>query len=175
MVPMEERIRQRLVGATVLVALGVIFIPMLFDSPNEGWLGEDRPLMPEKPPEIEELTSLPVPEIKAPIQPAPKDEKAPPATKPVAVHEAPRPKVKDERLARWAVQVGSFSSKENARRLRDSLRKKGFKAFTEEVVEKGKRTTRVRVGPELDEARAKKLKKQLSAKAKIDGILVRHR
>ncbi len=172
---MEERIRQRLVGATVLVALGVIFIPMLFDSPNEGWLGEERPLIPEKPPELVELAKRPVPEIKTPVQPAPRTEQPTPVTKPVATHEAPRPKVKDERLARWAVQVGSFSSKENAVRLRDSLRKKGFKAYTEEVVEKGKRTTRVRVGPELDEARAKKLKTQLSAKAKIDGIVVRHR
>ncbi|GAB4345189.1 MAG: hypothetical protein Kow006_02060 [Gammaproteobacteria bacterium] len=171
---MEERIRQRLVGAVVLVALGVIFIPMLFDTPNEGWLGEERPLIPPKPAEIEELAKAPPPEIDLP-PPKPAEAEAPTPRKPVPVSEAPREPVTDARLARWAVQVGSFSSRENALRLRDSLRKQGFKAYIEVLEENGKQITRVRVGPELDEARARRLMEELKRKAKIDGIVVRHR
>lgn len=172
---MEERIRQRLVGASVLVALGVIFIPMLFDSPNEGWLGEERPLIPPKPAEIEELAKAPVPAITLPATEPVKAETETPAPKPPPVSEASRQPQQDERLVRWAVQVGSFSSRDNAIRLRDSLRKQGFKAYTEVVDENGQRSTRVRVGPELDEERAKRLRAELKSKAKIDGILVRHR
>ena len=172
---MDERVRQRLVGATVLVALGVIFIPMLFDSPNESWLGDDRSLIPPKPLEIQELERVPVPEIRIDAPPSTTTATNPAPPDPAPVSEAPRPPAKDERLARWAVQVGSFSSKENAMRLRDSLRKQGFEAYTEALVENGKRSTRVRVGPVLDETRAERLKKALKVKAKIDGIVVRHR
>lgn len=172
---MDEQIRQRLVGAAVLVALGVIFIPMLFDSPNKGWLGEDRPLIPPQPHEIEELAEAPVPEIEPLPQARPDEPSEPPEREPVHTSETPRTEAKEERLARWAVQVGSFSSRQNAIRLRDSLRQQGFQAYTEETEESGRHTTRVRVGPVLDEVRAKRLKDQLSAKADVEGILVRHR
>lgn len=187
---MDDRIRQRLVGAIVLVALGVIFLPMLFDTPNRGWLGEDRPLIPAPPQELQNLaesvrTAEPSPGTETPQLTAPitSNALAPGATNDSAAQVAdipapsrsPRALSPDPQLATWAVQVGSFSSAENATRLRDKLRKLGFRAYTEEHEEDGKRATRVRVGPELDEERAKKLLSGLKAKAKIEGIVVRHR
>ncbi len=182
---MDDRIRQRLVGAVVLVALGVIFLPMLFDTPNRGWLGEDRPLIPEPPAELQKLaeaTPVPLPPAEPPAAPRPETGSAPtpsvapaPEAKAPPPSRAPRPVEADPQLAAWAVQVGSFSSDENATRLRDKLRKLGFRAYTEALEENGKQVTRVRVGPELDEERARKLRDQLKAKAKIDGIVVRHR
>ena len=49
---MEQRLKQRLVGAIVLVSLAVVFVPLLFDSPRE--LGEGIPTttivdIPERP------------------------------------------------------------------------------------------------------------------------------
>lgn len=177
---MDDRIRQRLVGAIVLVALGVIFLPMLFDTPNRGWLGEDRPLMPEPPAALKQLgeavqSPLPPPESTAQAQEnKPGHTPAPVASVP-APSRAPRAPAPDPELAAWAVQVGSFTSKENAMRLRDTLRKLGFRAYTEALEEDGKQVTRVRVGPELDEERARKRLAELKAKAKLEGIVVRHR
>lgn len=186
---MDDRIRQRLVGAIVLVALGVIFLPMLFDTPNRGWLGEDRPLIPEPPQELQKLAEaapapLPPPEPEPPSPDTQNSEgssQSPAAVEPEPVAKlpapssAPRAMESDPQLMAWAVQVGSFSSDTNAKRLRDRLRKLGFRAYTEVLKEKGKQVTRVRVGPELDEATARKLRDRLKAKAKIDGIVVRHR
>ena len=51
---MEERLKQRLVGAVVLVSLAVIFVPILFDMPPE--VDEESPAIqiseiPERPPD----------------------------------------------------------------------------------------------------------------------------
>lgn len=184
---MDDRIRQRLVGATVLVALGVIFLPMLFDTPNRGWLGEDRPLIPEPPDTLQQLRdeARAAPPILAPATARPddvsdsgapeRDEPPPPVADLPAPASAPRAPSPDPQLATWAVQVGSFSSEANAVRLRDKLRQLGFRAYTEVLEEDGKQATRVRVGPELDEERAKTLREELKNKAKLEGIVVRHR
>ncbi len=169
---MDEPIRQRLVGAVVLVALGVIFIPMLFDDPNEGWLGRDEPLMP--PPPKVAVVDIPIPEARPSAVPPEAPPPAAPPERPVA--RAPKdPQLSAPAPEAWAVQVGSFGSRENALRLRDRLRKDGFPAYVEEVSEGGEQTTRVRVGPEIDEAHARALRERLLKVAKLEGIVVRHR
>jgi len=39
---LEEKLKQRVVGAVVLVALAVIFIPMILESPGDGGLGGEQ-------------------------------------------------------------------------------------------------------------------------------------
>jgi DedD protein len=74
------------------------------------------------------------------------------------------------------IQLGSFSQADNARALRDRLRKQGYAAFDERLTGlDGKSTTRVRIGPELDRAA---LERQL-AKLRKDpefsaAIILRH-
>ena len=49
---MEERLKQRLVGAVVLVSLAVVFVPILFDLPpgeNEATFTAPIPEVPERP------------------------------------------------------------------------------------------------------------------------------
>ena len=49
---MEQRLKQRLVGAIVLVSLAVVFVPILFDSPrelNEGYSAAPLAGIPERP------------------------------------------------------------------------------------------------------------------------------
>ena len=49
---MEQRLKQRLVGAIVLVSLAVVFVPILFDSPrelNEGYSATPIAGIPERP------------------------------------------------------------------------------------------------------------------------------
>ena len=46
---MEERLKQRLVGAIVLVSLAVVFVPMLLDTPPEVGEGASMTPIPERP------------------------------------------------------------------------------------------------------------------------------
>lgn len=75
-------------------------------------------------------------------------------------------------LSAWIVQLGSFSSQENAEQLNKDLRKAGFAAFVEPLKKQGKVVYRVRVGPELLKPDAEKILKNIKSKMKLDGIVL---
>ena len=64
---MDAALKQRLIGATVLVALAVIFLPMLVDGPDAEretageQLSLDLPTPPDRPMETREIPLLPTP------------------------------------------------------------------------------------------------------------------
>ena len=65
--------------------------------------------------------------------------------------------------------MGSFSSEQNARRLRDKLRKNGFVTQVEKARIEGKSRFRVRVGPFLERAEAEQSRKQIQDKLTLKG------
>jgi DedD protein len=73
--------------------------------------------------------------------------------------------------AGWAIQVGSFASRENAERLARNLKGKGFAATVSESSGKGKRLWRVRVGPEADRAAAVALGARLRAAGQSGAVV----
>ena len=73
------------------------------------------------------------------------------------------------RLGDWVVQMGSFSSEQNALRLRERLRKAGFVTQVEKVVVGGKTLFRVRVGPYLERSEADRDKQKISETLKLEG------
>ncbi|MDD3448139.1 MAG: SPOR domain-containing protein [Gammaproteobacteria bacterium] len=225
---MDRGLKQRLVGAAVLVALGVIFIPMILDGPGpdrvtiqsdippqpEGGFASrvqplrEAPSVPERPvatplpgaPPVPESTpvpepapapeSAPIPEPAPAPEPAPEPKPAPaPAPKP-APAPAPRPAPAPEPAARpspapapqaggevtaWAVQVGSFSSADNAQALRDRLKAAGFTAFTEPGRSAdGSAYTRVFVGPEIQREKADALAARLQQSQGLKALVVRY-
>jgi DedD protein len=111
-----------------------------------------------------------------PPKPAPRVEVAkstPPAktaSEPKAAPRATSPEVKA--ASGWAVQVGSFASRENAERLTRELKGKGFAATVSESSSKGKRLWRVRVGPEADRAAAVALGAKLHSAGHSGGAVV---
>ena len=88
------------------------------------------------------------------------------AKKPVAV--TPKAPAK---LVRWYIQVGSFSKKDNAMSLWDSLREQGLPASLDTVQTDKGISYRLRVGPELDEKKASAMKSRLD-KQNIKAILI---
>lgn len=74
----------------------------------------------------------------------------------------------------WAVQVGSFGSRENADRLVRSLKLKGYAAFITESSSRGRKWYRVRVGPERNRAAADAIAARLRA-AGIRGAVAQAR
>jgi DedD protein len=87
------------------------------------------------------------------------------AKKPVA---APKPA---EKMVRWYIQLGSFSKKENAMSLWDSLHEQGLPASLDTVQTDKGTSYRLRVGPELDGKKAAAMKARLD-KLNIKAILI---
>jgi DedD protein len=75
-------------------------------------------------------------------------------------------------LTAWVVQLGSFSSEENARALNERLRKRGYSAFVEPLKQDGEQVYRVRVGPELLRSEAQALRDRIRAETQLEGIVV---
>ncbi len=190
---MDVLLKQRLVGAIVLVALGVIFVPLILEGPSQTLVPEMEAL-----PEPDDyvlsapLESFPAPDaipaepdaaiILADPQPAavseaPAESAQPivepepePEPEPVVAAPAPETKpAKSEPLGSWVVQMGSFSSEQNALRLRDKLRKSGFTTQVEKAMIEGKSRFRVRVGPFLERAEAEQSRKQIQDKLTLKG------
>lgn len=152
---MDLALKQRLVGAIVLIALAVIFLPMLLDGsggPEQLQVGVDIPEPVEAPesgfeqPDVEsELAAG----ASASQGGAGSGESAGTAT-------ADEPAVTG-----WVVQVGSFSKEANAMVLRDRLQDKGFAAFVSSGSADGKPVWRVQVGPFPEESEARDIARRL--------------
>lgn len=186
---MNETLKRRMVGAVVLVALGVIFIPFILDGrgggPTVPLSSSNVPPQPDyKFETIEIPLQVPAP-ADAPVRrvvetPAEAEKPAPalvepppaPADEPKAVADAPLPDGAGPEA--WVVQVGSFSRADNAFGLRDRLRAKGFASFVEEVKGDGKTVYRVRVGPEKARTSADALQQRIRKSVAIDGLVMRH-
>jgi DedD protein len=200
---MEQKLKERLVGAVVLVAVAVIFIPIILtDSPEpEAIQGSN---IPEKPETNFNSRIIPVLEVdeKASITPIDTNgiqsegnqvenkqntmreiivEKVISATDKSSAKESSVIKgdIKKEGgvknnvgLSAWIIQLGSFSSGENAQSLNEKLRKAGYPSFVEPLEKNGQLSYRVRVGPEIKRSDAESLLKVLKDKMDLDGIIV---
>lgn len=175
------KLKQRLVGAAVLVSLGIIFLPMILQSPDDLRLNTSDEVIPPKPPGLTvKVLPLDVPERRQPQDSpaaAPPAGQAPVDDAPSAAATAPRPDdgqpAADAPVA-WVIQVGSFSSSENANALAERLRKRKYAAFVDEVTAGGEHVFRVRVGPELLRSRADRIRDELERTQDLKGIVMRH-
>lgn len=171
------RLRQRLWGAAVLIAILVIVLPLVLDgSGSESQfrrverLREEPPrvLGPDGQPEIAaprpEMTSVPgatpsvAPSVTPPTTPRIRvGEDDPPdylqTPSPSTATTAPLASAPGDRLTAWVVQVGSFADEANAIAVRDRLRRAGFPSFVSPG-DDGETLFRVRVGPMIDAFRA---------------------
>ncbi len=178
---MDERLKQRLVGAVVLVSLGVIFIPMLLEGPAGS--GEHQKVAEIPSPPARDFISRIVPlgkAIKSDAPAVPKTSLPKQESKGVAGQKReakPAVVAKTQQrlgISAWAVQLGSFASEANALALRDRLQKKGYAAFSETVSTKKGRVTRVFVGPELRQENAEKIRRKLQKEIKLKAIVRRY-
>ena len=79
---------------------------------------------------------------------------------------------KQDSLARWVVQAGSFSEAVNADRLVAQLRGDGMDAYQEKVTSGASPVYRVRIGPFLEREAATAAQQALAAKRSINGVVV---
>ncbi len=186
---MDEGLKKRLIGATVLVSLVVIFVPMLLDDEPVIDAGIKRSNIPDKPDNafssrIQPLETADLSQPPADLLPVERGDSEPakvPADKggseaavvdattatPVAEPQKPKQRVG---LSAWVLQAGSFSNRDNADKLVKELQAQKFAAFLEQVEIKGRTLFRVRVGPEVDRARAEQTLKRLNVLLKEKKI-----
>ena len=147
---MDLALKQRLVGAIVLIALAVIFLPMLLD-------GSGTPERLDVEVEIPERSEAPQsqfdePDVGAELSAGATGGGDDSAAEPM-----------EPAVTGWVVQVGSFTREANAVVLRDRLRKQDYAAFVEEGEADGKPVWRVRVGPVPEESEAREMARELEA------------
>jgi DedD protein len=188
-------LKQRIIGALVLVSLAVIFVPMMFDEPHSEretstiQIPEEPPFpeveMPEpettEPPEyrIEELNNTTEEAAAADV---PTEAPAPPEAVVATESSGDLGSVDTSESAQtsensqstdnepisaefsrslegaWIVQLGSFGSDENATRLRERVREKGYSSHLQRISSGDSELTRVFSGPFAEKAEAEKAK-----------------
>tara|TARA_R110000782_G_scaffold41101_11_gene94565 strand:+ start:2121 stop:2726 length:606 start_codon:yes stop_codon:yes gene_type:complete len=200
---MHQRLKERLVGAAVLIAIAVVFIPMFLTGPIDTESITETNI-PERTIEkfnsrLIPLNNLETPDIqvntdveKIDEQSATEATKGESEAKPnmglpsksdlISGRDAssktskPNKTIADKQvgLTAWVVQLGSFSSKVNADKLNLTLRKSGFPAFVEPLEQNNEIAYRVRVGPELLRSDADALLKRIKENTKLDGIVLNY-
>ena len=78
----------------------------------------------------------------------------------------------EDPLVRWVVQVGSFSSADNAENVVASLRLKGMSAYQETVSTADSRIFRVRVGPFLNRDEAITTEQEISQSLSLTAVVM---
>jgi DedD protein len=72
----------------------------------------------------------------------------------------------------WILQIGTFSSDENAKRLRDRLQKGGFLVNLQNVELKGRTVVRVRVGPFRQKHVAMEARAKIEKEIGLEGVIL---
>lgn len=158
---MEPALKQRLIGGAVLVALAVIFLPMLIKGPAPESGAADVPLdMPAEPRDGMRTMEIPLGEpAPAAPRPAPADPDAlPTVDTTTAAPAAPTPEPtapSDAAGGDWAVSFASYATPADADKVIAALRGVQLRAWQEAVTGRSGRTVhRVRIGPFASEAEA---------------------
>ncbi len=198
---MDRALKERIIGAAVLVLFVVLVVPVFLDGPpSDTEMVTEQVLLPGQEDQdtrtivLDRDRTEPVPNNTAEESPQPAARQETPAPAPVrqeAVAEppsrqpdedaraedsaeepaAPPPAeeqtkpVEQPRLASttgmWAVQLGSFSNKDNAEKLAADLRRQGYAAFLSQLETEKGQLHRVRIGPQKDRQSAEQMAARL--------------
>ena len=197
---MDEQLKQRLVGALVLLSAAVIFLPLIFDGRDEQAAYSDVQI-PEEPvvtldvskPEIDteyyDSVQKKVEDERAAVAPSEESLNQPvttvvepePAEKAVkqdfeAIKKAAEsPATGTDRLAEnYTVQLAAFSTRENAEKLHKRLIEKDYKAYIQKGKSGSNTVYRVFVGPQLRKNRAEIIAEALHKEFQLKGMVVRY-
>ena len=191
---MDQQLKERLIGIIVLVLFAVIFMPMFFTGTNDSILKNKENVSISKESEfiskLKPMTdtatdsnteNIELPPVVEESLPPVVEESLPPVVEeslPPVVEEIPfnQEMLKTDAVGQmnWVVQVGSFSSKDNAEKLNQKVKKAGFRSFVNPITQNNKIMHQVCLGPEYDETDAKNLLREIKNKMKLDGIVKKY-
>ncbi len=193
---MNSALKQRLVGAIVLVAVGVLVVPsflrdrqvepvstqtLIPDRPAQETLTFEAPSAPEDiepAPEpdtmfMPEETSQPVVDSLDQTQTESDPEPEPSASEEDSEPAAPAPEAAADGRTAWVIQVASFRAPDTARGLRDRLQADGYRAYVRSATTSGGEVSRVYIGPKVSRAEAETTKAAVDQALKVDALILR--
>lgn len=163
---MDRALKERVIGAIVLVVLAILVVPVFLDGPSgESETVQQSVSLPGQNQQDRQTQTIvlerdrtePVPAANGKrdtAAPAKDNLAAAAKERPVATREASATAASDDAqestTGMWAVQLGSFSKKANAEKLAAELRTQGYAAFLSQLKTSGGALHRVRVGPQKD-------------------------
>ena len=200
---MDPLFRQRLVGTLVLVALGIVFWPLIFVTPETR---EPIVLQPMSQRPAIDQTPIPEPESYEPaVAPnLPEPPKNPPSVQEAADTQtqtdaeggalaalpasdsvaAPQPRVAppsedslidEQGLAIFYVlQVATVGSAARANELVEGLQARGYKAFSTRYVRVDDELFRIQIGPNAERAPLTRIKPEIDVVLKVDSQILRY-
>lgn len=219
---MELAFKQRMVGAIFILSLGVILIPVLFDSPHvETKAIAQKPTTPDMPDvasvneinyvfsdlesnftqadatppvslerkaatddasietlaHVESEPLIVEPDNHVTVEPQDNDTMPQEQIKPAAPKPAPAPAAVRTKVAvqtpagDWTIQLGAFSSRQNASVLLKKLSQQGFESYVKD--DKQRKLVRVFVAPGVNHDNAQLLLGKLDKQLGIKGMIVR--
>ncbi len=153
---MDSSLKQRLVGAVVLIALAVIFLPMLVKGPAPDSGVSDVPLdLPADPKAAGDTATRDLPLTEPGATPQGGAVGMPTATPDAAGAAPPQDDALPASAAGdYVVSFGSYASAADADKVIAALKAAGLTAYREAVPLNGREAQRVRVGPFADRAMA---------------------
>ena len=200
---MDPLFRQRVVGTLVLVALGVVFWPLIFVTPETR---EPIVLQPMSQRPAIDQTPIPEPESYEPaVAPnLPEPPKNPPSVQEAADTQtqtdaeggalaalpasdsvaAPQPRgappsedplIDEQGLAIFYVlQVATVGSAARANELVEGLQARGYKAFSTRYVRVDDELFRIQIGPNAERAPLTRIKPEIDVVLKVDSQILRY-
>lgn len=190
---MDTPLKQRLVGALILIALGVVFWPIIFMQPER--TAPPRPQGIPPAPRVDN-SPLPAPDsagLRSSPQPAISMQEeesdvlmpeAPPDSAPAA-ESAPGPVTRDTSPEvpsldadgipiAWSLQVATMSSRAKARQLRNELNEREMKAYIRPLKRNSDTLYRVYVGPKFERRQLESIKQQVDSRYGVDSLIARY-
>jgi len=168
---MASRFQRRLVGTIILVSIGVIFLPDVFDGKKLHYKEEitSIPLKPNIGTNVETYKILEPDSVKVSLPEAPikvtkktVSIKESTAKSEVKVQHRVIKEKNNYKDSAWLIQLMALKNADNAKKLVGDLQKRGYQAHSK--VENG--FTRVIIGPDISKS---KLERQLVELRKITG------
>jgi DedD protein len=198
---LNQGAKQRIVGTAVLLALALIFLPIIFDGE-----GSYQAPVSSRIPEAPIISILPEPTQSRPIIVGNVETIEPDgsaavslieevaelveepsvaiatqeAVNDVEITDAPIfsrevPQLSDAGLPQgWVVRLGSFSDSENASNLVTRLQDAGYKAYSRVMRSSQEALTGVFVGPWLDRGQVNEYQQKLQEEFNLAGLVVRY-
>ena len=199
---MNQGAKQRIVGTVVLLALALIFLPIIFDGE-----GSYQAQVSSRIPETPIISTLPEPTQSRPVMVGNVETIEPEVAATVSLIEEVAELVEEPSVAiataepisdveitesapafsrevlqlsdaglpqGWVVRLGSFSDSENASNLVIRLQDAGYKAYSRVMRSSQESLTGVFVGPWLDRGQVNEYQQKLQEEFSLVGLVVRY-
>lgn len=180
---MNDILKQRLVGALVIIALGVVFWPVVFVDAERTPMDRSSQV-PAMPVMKQARIETPSPSTKVePVAPAtdillhdePPEINTVSTPAPTTKRSPAKPRLDDAGIpVAWVLQVVSVSKKEKAEALTKQLIDAGYKAYNRPIKRDQGTLYKIYVGPVFDRNKLAKMKKQVDSRLKVNAIIARY-